>query len=385
MPELTQESSGNCNQQQATEASPHVQRLEPLLRQELAKLRSTIARPLLDFLATAGLDDSQYLEMYPEVRVELDRGTFSSGLEHYIIHGLDEGRRFCFTATGWPEERYLRENPDVTGAINAGQLASGLEHFLRFGQFEGRPFDFDPKVLHWNKMRLIGYLAAVHGYRHYLEICTTTTGNRFRELDRQLFLTHRRLMYLCSPDFADGLEIDFRSSGFEIGECLRQITKSGIRPDILLVDGWHEYETARRDIEDAFELVADGGSLVVHDCFPRDDAIASPQFVPGDWSGVTYKAYLDFVTGHDDLEDFVTVDIDYGCGVIRKAKGKSKTWRRIKSVFVRNSRAQNPRLIRRWRSIGNDFESAFKLFKQHHRELLNLISLDEFVERNRIN
>jgi hypothetical protein len=110
------------------------------LQQELVAMRMIIAKPLLRYLEKAGLDESLYLEMYPDVRAEVEKGTFDSGLEHYIRYGMTEGRAFHFTAARWPEERYLRENPDVRAAVAAGQL-SGLEHFVRFGQFEGRPFD----------------------------------------------------------------------------------------------------------------------------------------------------------------------------------------------------------------------------------------------------
>ena len=221
-------------------------------------------------------------------------------------------------------------------------------------------------------MHIIGYLAAVHGYRHYLEICTSRTGYRYGELDRQLFVTWRRLMYHCPEDFADGFEIDFRSADFDIDECLQQMASDPIRPDIVLVDPWHEYETSLRDIAKAFDLIADGGTLVVHDCRPPNYAVASPHYVPGDWCGVTYKAYLDFVTGRDDLE-FMTVDTDYGCGIVRK-RGTN-----YDQPVMPKRRLE---LIRRWRNIGDDFALAFRFFEENNRDLLNLVSLGDFIEQH---
>jgi hypothetical protein len=224
---------------------------------------------------------------------------------------------------------------------------------------------------HWNKMQIVNYLAAVNGYRHYLEVCTSITGNLYREVDRHLFVSCRRLMYKCNADFDDGLGIDFRSPDSEIDECLSQLVKTEVCPDIVLVDPWHEYDTSFRDISKAFELVPLGGSVVVHDCLPPNLSVASPQYVPGDWCGVTYKAYVDFVAGRTDL-NFKTVNIDYGCGVIRKAG----LYHRILPDL-----APAEKLIQSWRTL--EGSSAFCFFQKHAKELLNLISLDDFIEQNR--
>ena len=124
-------------------------------------------------------------------------------------------------------------------------------------------------------------------------------------------------MYRCPPEFdKDGLPIDFRSPDLDISECLRAVRASGIKYDAILVDPFHEYQPSARDIRDAFGLLAPAGTMIVHDCFPREEKIAGPDYVKGEWCGVTYKAYLDFVLARRDLI-FCTVDTDYGCGVVR--------------------------------------------------------------------
>ena len=106
---------------------------------------------------------------------------------------------------------------------------------------------------------------------------------------------------------------------------------------------------------------------------PPSLSAASPESVPGEWCGVTYKAYVDFVSGRRDLE-FETVNTDYGCGVIRKAGPMSL-----------NDPPQRRRdeLIQSWRTRDGDYASAFGFFQDHAKELLNLISLDDFIEQNR--
>ena len=79
----------------------------------------------------------------------------------------------------------------------------------------------------WNKAHLINHLAEVHGYRHYLELCTYSSGRRYDEIDRAKFLTCSRLMYRCPDGFDDGLAIDYRSATLDIGECLTTISQEG--------------------------------------------------------------------------------------------------------------------------------------------------------------
>ena len=50
-----------------------------------------------------------------------------------------------------------------------------------------------------------------------------------------------------------------------------------------------------------------------------NEGVASPSPIAGEWCGVSYKAFLDFVLDRNDL-DYCTVDIDYGCGVIFQAQ-----------------------------------------------------------------
>jgi hypothetical protein len=88
-----------------------------------------------------------------------------------------------------------------------------------------------PLSQEWNKAHLINHLAEVHGYRHYLELCTFSTGRRYAEIDRSQLQTCSRLMYRCPLD---------------IGESLKKISDEDRRFDIALVDSWHEYETSWR-------------------------------------------------------------------------------------------------------------------------------------------
>lgn len=81
-------------------------------------------------------DEATYLRNNPDVGIAVSNGTLTSGLQHFILLGEAEGR--VNISPLWNESTYLTLNPDVAGAVNSGLLASGLQHFLALGNAEGR-------------------------------------------------------------------------------------------------------------------------------------------------------------------------------------------------------------------------------------------------------
>jgi len=232
-----------------------------------------------------------------------------------------------------------------------------------------------------SKTDIIHLLAKQRRYEHYLEVCTTTTGNCFGTIDRSLFLTRCRLMYNCPGHFDDGLPIDYRRDDFDIAAPLDELRLSRPRFDICLVDSYHTYACSIRDLVEAYILLADGGALVVHDCLPPSVEVASPTWIPGEWCGVSYKAFLDFVVRRNDI-DYYTVDTDYGCGVIVKNRHLSaRAARLLQRVHRRVSRDTRGKVITGWLEIGDDFSRAFDYFNAHKVTLLQLISVEQFLER----
>jgi hypothetical protein len=230
----------------------------------------------------------------------------------------------------------------------------------------------------FSKVDVVHHLLGCFGYRRYLEIATPTTGNFYAQIDRGRLDDCRRLLYNAPPDFSDGMVIDYACPGFDISAALSAIAAQRRRFDIILVDPYHLYEPSRRDLDVAFALLEPGGAMVIHDCRPPNEAVAQPDYRPGEWCGVTYKAYLDFVLGRTDLR-YLTVDTDYGCGVVRKAPAPVS--RRLKMPFGRHRRLRGA--IVRWNGLGNDYTAAWRYFEANNSLLLNLTSVSAFVSRAR--
>lgn len=157
--------------------------------------------------------------------------------------------------------------------------------------------------------------------------------------------------------------------------------------DICLVDGWHTYSTAIRDLREIYQILPDGGVMIVHDCLPPGHETASPKFKIGEWCGVSYKAYIDFVFLNDNL-DYCTVDCDYGCGIIFKNRkiqellatansdSEMQNNRRLSLIPV----PPNDTLVKEWLSTDDDFDAAFDVFAEKKVELLRLISPQDFED-----
>ncbi|MEM7650236.1 MAG: hypothetical protein AAF283_13735, partial [Cyanobacteria bacterium P01_A01_bin.70] len=62
-------------------------------------------------------------------------GVFSSGFEHFISFGQQEGRA---PSSFFNESTYLNGNSDVAAAVQAGAFSNGFEHYALFGRTEGR-------------------------------------------------------------------------------------------------------------------------------------------------------------------------------------------------------------------------------------------------------
>jgi hypothetical protein len=207
-----------------------------------------------------------------------------------------------------------------------------------------------------------------YGYTSYLEICTPTAGHTFSLIDKEQFPRRTRLMYRCPPDFSDGERIDFSTEAESGEELFAELVRSGERFDLVFVDALHTYKSSLRDIVFGLHLVKKGGLLLVHDCNPPDRTFAGPEYQSGGWCGVTFAAYLDVVLFTGGI-DYVTVDTDYGCGIISKDD---------RLADFAGSRP-DATLASLWRML--DLSQKYSFFDEIRSRLLRLISIDEFCAR----
>ena len=206
------------------------------------------------------------------------------------------------------------------------------------------------------------------GYQSYLEICTSTTGGTYAQVDKVQFSRHVRAMYRRPDDFSDEETIDLSVESENGEELFEKLMRSGEKFDIVFIDSFHTYSASLRDLVYGLQLVHENGMILIHDCFPPNEACTAPAFIPGEWCGLSFAAYLDVVLFTPGLH-YITIDSDYGCGLITKSD--------LLSRFPTSSITLEPDLVLQWRALG--LSQKYGFFKKHYRELLHLVSPDEFL------
>lgn len=94
--------------------------------------------------------------------------------------------------------------------------------------------------------------------------------------------------------------------------------------DVAFIDGLHTFEQSLRDAENCLERLNAGGIIIMHDCNPLNEKMASPTHPPldvhwgGGWTGEVWKTIMTLRT-QPELKVFV-LDTDNGLGVVARGK-----------------------------------------------------------------
>ena len=159
-----------------------------------------------------------------------------------------------------------------------------------------------------SRTELLNYLCDRYGYRRYLEIGVRNPRDNFR--------------YVEAPH-KDGVDPGARCTyRMPSDDFFRQLDVAPGRPpyDLVFVDGLHIADQVERDVVNSLRHLSEGGTIVLHDCNPVTENAQIEQYVPGAiWNGTVWKAWAALRGTRPDLFMCV-IDIDEGCGVIRKGR-----------------------------------------------------------------
>ncbi|MEP4767908.1 MAG: hypothetical protein ABJQ21_25630 [Roseibium sp.] len=173
-----------------------------------------------------GFNEAVYLKTHADVAAAVAAGAFSSGAEHYTLHGNSETRvaDLLFDA-----EFYLADNADVATAIAAGIFASASEHYELFGSSENRSVNplFDAEYYLAQNMDVAEAIANdvfASAYEHFLNhgdqegrsasiYFDTATYRNEQELDRNTSALEHFLLIGLPQGITAPTAADFNSSG----------------------------------------------------------------------------------------------------------------------------------------------------------------------------
>jgi hypothetical protein len=136
--------------------------------------------------------------------------------------------------------------------------------------------------------------------------------------------------------------------------------------DIIFIDGLHEAPQVKKDIENSLAYLSPGGIIILHDMNPPKYEHTTTG-IDGCWTGDCYKAILSY--GAARPFTYYTIDTDWGVGVLRPLK-------RVAEPFADAAMIMDARNL--------DYERAqqdWSYFDEHRRELMNIISVEEFLKK----
>ena len=174
-----------------------------------------------------------------------------------------------------------------------------------------------------NRIDIMNNIIQKYGYTHYLEIGVYVKSDCFDHInvtnktaiDPGYENEHEKYDYKMESDtFFDNVRLG--STEFPIDK----------KWDLIFIDGLHLAEQVERDINNALFHLADGGTIVMHDCSPPHEIIARETYKAnwvnvGEWCGTVWKAFYKFRYTRPDLAMWCVND-DYGVGIIQRGTQK---------------------------------------------------------------
>jgi hypothetical protein len=181
-------------------------------------------------------------------------------------------------------------------------------------------------------------------FKNILIVNTTLTGHFLNEM----FLEERTTRIMYNHNNYD--------------EFVETITNINTKFDLICVDPYHEYKESIGSFTLLTLLLNDDGILISHDCNPPTFETASPTYTIGEWCGVTYAAFVEIAYNNQDWY-YAIVNKDYGLGIISKKE--------IQYVKKINDIDNQKLFLHIFKE--NKYEEAFYFFKNHSKNIINLI------------
>lgn len=206
---------------------------------------------------------------------------------------------------------------------------------------------------------LLNHLAEKYQLKRYLEIGLQNAAQNFDKINCEFKISvdpnpdAHATFQMTSDEFFEICDLgvnklDITSHGDDKPKFI-EVDKT---MNLIFIDGLHEAGQVEKDFHNALKILSWNGFIVLHDCNPvKEEHTIVPRPKPtGHWNGNVYK----FAATFEGSPHVCTVDIDNGCMVIQKKQGL--TGKRIDYL-------------------------NWDYFDQYRKQILNLISWDEFIQR----
>lgn len=186
---------------------------------------------------------------------------------------------------------------------------------------------------------LLNYLIQKNNFQSYLEIGICLPEINFNNIN---------VKYKIGVDPAPLGIANFLGTSDEFFEFIPKETKF----DLIFVDGLHHEEQVLIDIENSLKHLNENGIIVCHDCLPENEIMQLREPLSNDWTGDVWKAIAKLRKYSTNL-DIKVVDTDFGCAIIKRGTNVPFDYKEEKLTFG--------------------------FYMENRNKLLNVISIDEFL------
>ena len=205
-----------------------------------------------------------------------------------------------------------------------------------------------------NLVNVMNGLIKEGGYKNYLEI-GVGQGNTLNKIK-----CHNKI----GVDIRTKTTADYTMSADEFFEMAYRKT---LLFDIIFIDGNHDYEYVKRDIDNSLRHLRPSGTIICHDTLPVELGNTHEDGWQG--MGTAYKAIMDLRMNNPDV---VICSIDYG----NYETGDSPIMRdedEIESVGVSI-------IIKGAQSCYESLDLNWSNYKKHRNKLMNILPFSDFKE-----
>lgn len=194
-----------------------------------------------------------------------------------------------------------------------------------------------------NKTEIINFLIDKLKYKTYLEI------NIFQEENFDLINIEKKILVNSCLDGIYGKNVNFYLNSNEFFknnfDCF----------DFILIDGFHDSDIIDVEIEECLLRLNNNGLIMLHDSNPNNYELQITPCQKLPWTGDVWR----FVTKLKNKKNiqYFTIDSDCGCTIIKKSNQSENSNQQINTNI------------------------DWHYFENNKKELLNLISVDEFKNK----
>ena len=190
---------------------------------------------------------------------------------------------------------------------------------------------------------IINTLIDKYNYVNYLEI-GVNDGNNIKRIKAE---------HIDGVDPGiEGKDVPETNYKITSDEFFNLIKDSGIKYDIIFIDGLHHDYQVLKDIQNALKHITDNGTIVCHDMNPRWELSTRREPAGVCWNGDCWKTWAQLrttLTGYS----MEVVDTDHGVGIIRKGE----------------------------QTLLDNVVSDYWEMEVNRKEILNLITVEEFNQK----